>query len=146
MEDELLKERPYKEKIPQWIQEIADAHQTSSSGGKFIDGLRSDFFSHRIFVFTPEGDVIDLPVGASPIDFAYAIHSEIGDHMQGSLVNSKLVGLDTELRNGDIVEIIKKDTSHPTRKWLDFAKTSLAQRRIRAYLTTNDTAASSTRV
>lgn len=136
--EELIKERPHKEKIPHWIQEIADSHQPDSGSGEFIDGLRSDFFSHRIFVFTPEGDVVDLPVGASPIDFAYAIHSEIGDHMQGALVNSKLVGLDTELKNGDIVEIIKKNSSHPTQKWLDLAKTTLAQRRIRAYLTAHE--------
>ena len=132
----LLKERPHREKIPHWIQEIANAHQNGGLEGEFIDGLRSDFFSYRIFVFTPEGDVVDLPVGASPIDFAYAIHSEIGDHVAGALVNSKLVGLDTELKNGDIVEIVKKDSSHPTQKWLNIAKTSLAQRRIRAALQT----------
>ena len=140
-EETSIKERPDKEKIPQWIQEIAEAHQAESGSGKFMDGLRSDFFSYRIFVFTPEGDVVDLPVGASPIDFAYAIHSEIGDHTQSAMVNNKLVGLDTELKNGDIVEIIKKDSSHPTQKWLDFAKTSLAQRRIRAYLTAINEAA-----
>lgn len=135
-EELLLKERPHREKIPHWIQEIANAHQSGS--GEFIEGLRSDFFSYRIFVFTPEGDVVDLPVGASPIDFAYAIHSEIGDHVSGVRVNNKLVGLDTELKNGDIVEVIKKDSSHPTRKWLEFAKTSLAQRRIRASLSAKE--------
>jgi GTP pyrophosphokinase len=93
---------------------------------------------HRIFVFTPEGDVVDLPVGACPIDFAYAIHSEVGDHIAGSKVNNKLVGLDTELGNGDIVEIIKKESSHPTAKWLEIAKTSLAKRRIRTALQNED--------
>jgi GTP diphosphokinase / guanosine-3',5'-bis(diphosphate) 3'-diphosphatase len=78
--------------------------------------------------------VIDLPVGASPIDFAYAIHSDIGDFTSGAKVNNKLVGLETELRNGDIVEILTGKNNRPTRKWLDFAKTSMARRKIRAAL------------
>ncbi len=131
-------EQPHKEKIPKWIQEIGDAHASSAKEGAFLEGLRNDFFSYRIFVFTPEGDVVDLPVGATPIDFAYAIHSEIGDHVSGAKVNNKLAGLDTELHNGDIVEIIKKTASHPTQKWLEFAKTSLAQRRIRTALTSTE--------
>jgi GTP pyrophosphokinase len=138
-EEVLLKEHPHKEKIPHWIQEIAESQKQGEGSSEFIDGLRNDFFSYRIFVFTPEGDVVDLPVGASPIDFAYAIHSEIGDHTSSAKVNNKLVGLDSELRNGDIVEIIKKNSNHPTQKWLEFAKTSLAQRRIRAALASQGT-------
>lgn len=126
-----------KEKIPHWIQEIADAHKTGDESKEFFDKLKDDFFSHRIFVFTPEGDVVDLPVGASPIDFAYAIHSDIGDHTAGARLNKKLVGLDTELHNGDIVEIITKKQNKPTQKWLDYAKTSLARRKIRAALVKN---------
>lgn len=117
--------------VPVWIQEIADAHKESGSSGEFMSGLHQDFFTHRIFLFTPEGDVVDLPVGATPIDFAYAIHSDIGDHTSGAKVNSKLVTLDTELKNGDIIEIVTKKSNKPTRKWLEYAKTSLAQRRIR---------------
>ncbi len=130
----IIQERNHKEKIPHWIQEIADAHITNDGSKEFFDGLKDDFFSYRIFVFTPEGDVVDLPVGASPIDFAYAIHSDIGDHTSGAKVNNKLVGLNTELGNGDIVEIIKNKSNKPTQKWLDYAKTSLARRRIRAAL------------
>lgn len=131
---EILQEQ-HKERIPYWIQEIGHAHKAHAHNTKeFIEGLRDDFFSYRIFVFTPEGDVIDLPVGASPIDFAYAIHSDIGDHTSGAKVNNKLVGLDTELTNGDIVEIIKNKSNKPTRKWLEYAKTSLARRKIRASL------------
>jgi GTP diphosphokinase / guanosine-3',5'-bis(diphosphate) 3'-diphosphatase len=96
--------------------------------------MQKDFFSNRIFVFTPVGDVVDLPVGATPIDFAYAIHSEVGDHTSGAKVNRKLVQLDTELRNGDIVDIETRRSSHPTKKWLAFCKTSLARRKIRAAL------------
>ncbi len=130
----LMQERNHKEKIPHWIQEIADAHKTHDGSREFFDGLEHDFFSHRIFIFTPEGDVVDLPVGASPIDFAYAIHSDIGDHTSGAKVNNKLVGLDTELSNGDIVEIVKSKSNRPTQKWLDYAKTSMARRRIRTAL------------
>lgn len=122
--------------IPLWIKDIAENHQELSDGDSLVDTLRKDFFSHRIFVFTPHGDVIDLPIGASPIDFAYAVHTDIGNHMAGARVNNKLVQLDTELKNGDIVEIETKDSSKPTRKWLESAKTTLAQRHIRTTLNT----------
>lgn len=121
-----------KERVPMWIQEIAEAHKDAIDTDEFVAELRQDFFSHRIFIFTPDGDVVDLPIGASPIDFAYAIHSDIGNHAAGAKVNNKMVQFDTELRNGDIVEIITKPASKPTTKWLSFAKTSLAQRHIRA--------------
>jgi GTP pyrophosphokinase len=141
----VIQELPHKDKIPQWIQEIADAHKTHVGSREFFDeGLKDDFFSYRIFVFTPKGDVVDLPVGATPIDFAYAVHSDIGDHTSGAKVNNKLVGLDTQLNNGDIVEIITSKTNKPTQKWLDYTKTSLARRRIRAQLAqTKPTAKSS---
>ena len=127
----ILQEQNHKQRIPQWIQEIADVHKNGDEKNEFFGGLKDDFFSYRIFVFTPEGDVVDLPVGASPIDFAYAIHSDLGDHTAGAKVNNKLVGLDTRLVNGDIVEIIKNKTNKPTQKWLDYAKTSIARRKIR---------------
>lgn len=136
---EVLKKSDHRLRIPHWIQQIADEHKTNDSSREFFEGLKDDFFSHRIFVFTPEGDVVDLPVGASPIDFAYAIHSDIGDHTAGSKVNNKLVGLDTQLNNGDIVEIIMNKSNKPTRKWLDYAKTSLARRRIRGALLAQQT-------
>lgn len=128
----IIQEHNHKQKIPRWIQEIADTHKSGEDEREFFEGSHDDFFSYRIFVFTPEGDVIDLPVGASPIDFAYAIHSDIGAHTAGAKVNNKLVELNTELKNGDIVEIITGKNNKPTRKWLGYAKTSLARRRIRA--------------
>ncbi len=131
----VTKDAPHVAKIPRWISEIGEMYTSEkSSGAEFIEDMRSDFFKHRIFVFTPTGDVVDLPVGAGPIDFAYAIHSEVGNHTFGAKVNSKLVGLDTELKNGDIVEIETRKTSHPSRKWLDFVKTSLAKRHIKSAL------------
>ncbi len=125
----------HRDKIPRWISQIAQVHtQEKTSTAEFVEDMQKDFFSNRIFVFTPFGDVVDLPVGATPIDFAYAIHSEVGDHTSGAKVNRKLVQIDTELKNGDIVEIETRKSSHPTQKWLGFCKTSLARRRIRASL------------
>ena len=124
----------HKQRIPRWIQQIGDMYYESETTDEFVDDLRKDFFTNRIFVFTPHGDVVDLPVGATPIDFAYAIHSEIGDHISSTKVNQKLVQLDSELRNGDIVEIETRKNALPTQKWLETAKTSLAKRRIRSAL------------
>lgn len=100
----------------------------------YLERLKTDFFGDRVFIFTPVGDVIDLPQGATPIDFAYAIHSDIGDHTSGALVNRKMVSLDTPLGNGDIVEIITKKNAKPSKKWLEYAKTTLASRHIRSVL------------
>ena len=118
---------------PEWLAELKDAH-TEAESGEIVDGLKEDFFSHRMFVFTPNGDTIDLPVSSTPIDFAYEIHSGVGNHAHGAKVNGKLVSLQTPLKNGDIVEILQKDSAHPTAKWLDGARTSLAKRHIRTAL------------
>jgi (p)ppGpp synthase/HD superfamily hydrolase len=84
-----------------------------------------------MFVFTPKGDVIDLPVGATPVDFAYTIHSDIGDMMAGAKVNGKMSQLGEPLKNGDIVEIVTKKSAVPNKKWIEFAKTSSAKHHIR---------------
>lgn len=125
----------FKDKIPGWIKQIAEEQKSVPESKEFLEDLKSDFFNYRIFVFTPKGDVIDLPIGSSPIDFAYAIHSDIGNHISGVKVNGKFVSLDTKLKNGDIVEIETKQSSHPTRKWLDIAKTSVACRHIKNAIT-----------
>ena len=131
----ITKDTPHHEKIPRWINQIGEMYTSEkASGDEFMSDMRKDFFQNRIFVFTPNGDVVDLPTSASPIDFAYAIHSEVGDHIAGVKVNNKLVQLDTELKNGDIVQVETRKSSHPTQKWLTIAQTSLAKRRIRAYL------------
>lgn len=123
-----------KEDAPVWLSELVDAHASIAGSTEFVEGLKEDFFSHRVFVFTPKGDVVDLPIHSTPIDFAYAIHSDLGNHMQGAKVNGKLVSFDTALRNGQIVEIIRKDAAKPTAKWLEFAKTGMARRHIRSAL------------
>jgi len=115
---------------PDWLANLSE----QETDPDFDTTMRTDIFSHRVFVFTPTGDVVDLPVGASPIDFAYAIHSDIGDHTFGAKINGKLMPLDCILENGDIVEIQTKKTAHPSAKWLDSAKTTLARRHIRLTL------------
>jgi GTP pyrophosphokinase len=119
---------------PSWLAELADAHGVDDESAEFVEGLKRDFFSYRVFVFTPRGDVIDLPTQSTPVDFAYAIHSELGDHMAGVKVNGKLVSFDTKLRNGDIVDIIERPSAHPSTKWVDYARTSMARRHIRSAL------------
>ena len=121
-------------KAPPWLAELAEAHTDIAGSEEFVEGLKEDFFSHRVFVFTPKGDVIDLPFSSTPIDFAYAIHSDLGDHLQGVKVNGKMVSFETPLGNGDVVEIIRRDSAHPSPKWLDIVRTSLARRHIRAVL------------
>jgi GTP diphosphokinase / guanosine-3',5'-bis(diphosphate) 3'-diphosphatase len=120
--------------IPSWIKELVDYQSKKENKDNFEEEIKEDFFQQRIFVFTPKGDVIDLPIGSSPIDFAYAIHSEIGDHTNGVKVNGKLMALDKELKNGDIVEIITNKKSKPSQKWIDYAKTSVAKKHIKSAL------------
>ncbi|MDO8594142.1 MAG: HD domain-containing protein [bacterium] len=116
--------------VPAWLRQLGDL-DSAMGEQEFWEHLREDFFKNRIFIFTPKGDVVDLPAKATSLDFAYAIHSDIGDHVVGTKVNGKLVSIDTELANGDIVEILTKDGAHPTLKWVDMAKTSVAKKHIR---------------
>lgn len=132
-------------RMPSWLSELAEAHEEVAGSNEFVESLKEDFFSHRVFVFTPKGDVIDLPVDSTPIDFAYAIHSDLGDHVQGAKVNGKLVSFDTKLGNGEVVEIIRRDAAHPSPKWLEFVRTSLARRSIRTALGMNELAKPSRR-
>jgi GTP pyrophosphokinase len=117
-----------------WVKEVGKLQKAAESGD-YMQALRTDFFEDRVFTFTPQGDVVDLPINSTAIDFAYAIHSDIGDHVAGAKVNGKLVSLDTVLRYGDIVDIETKRSAKPSKKWLDYAKTTLAKRHIRQALT-----------
>jgi GTP pyrophosphokinase len=126
-------DKPGEQKVPSWVKELAGAHDNDESED-YMQSLKSDFFSHRVFVFTPKNDVIDLPLGATPIDFAYAIHTEVANKMAGAKVNGKMVALDSVLRNGDMVEILTKPSAKPSRKWLDVAKTTMAKKMIRSAL------------
>jgi len=120
-----------KKDIPEWIRELATYKESSKNKDQFQKELKSDFFNHRIFVFSPKGDVVDLPMDSTPIDFAYSIHSDIGDYMTGAKVNGKLVSLDTKINNGDIVLIMTSKSAKPSNKWLKMTRTSMAKRHIR---------------
>jgi len=120
-----------------WIDELKELKYSPEDPKSFIDHLKMDLFSYRIFIFTPKGDVIDLPDDSTPLDFAYAIHSDVGDHIFGSKVNGKMVPIFSKLKNGDIVEIITKKDSKPSSKWLDYVKTATAKKHIKSYLEKN---------
>lgn len=101
----------------------------------FIESLKLDLFPKDVYAFTPMGKVIQLPRGATPLDFAYAIHSEVGDTCTGAKINSRIVPLKTELQNGDVVEILTTSSSKPSRDWLNYVVTSKARNRIRHFIT-----------
>ena len=117
-----------------WIEDLKNLNYNPDEPKKFIENLKTDFFNDRIFIFTPKGDVVDLPEDSSPIDFAYAIHSDIGDRISGAKINSKMSQIFSKLKNGDIVEIIINKNSHPSDKWLEHIKTSVARKHIKSYL------------
>lgn len=121
----------------EWIEELRDLKNILDEPKKFLEHLKMDFFNDRIFIFTPKGDVVDLPEDSTPIDFAYTIHSDIGDHIFGAKINNKMSQIFSKLKNGDIVEIVKRETSHPSSKWLEYTKTSVAKKHIKAYLEKN---------
>ena len=117
-----------------WLrQQLADWQSDSRDSGEFLRAVTEDLFSDQVFVFTPKGDVIDLPAGATPIDFAYRIHSDVGNKTVGAKVNAKMVPLSYRFKNGDFVEIITRANSSPSRDWLALAKTSHARSKIKAY-------------
>ena len=119
------------EEAPRWMKDLTEAQQ-DLPGFKTLDqALKEDFFAERMFVFTPKGDVIDLPVGATAVDFAYAIHSSIGDHMAGVKINGRMASFDTPLENGNFIEILTKKSGTPNKKWINYAKTTNAKRHIR---------------
>lgn len=120
-----------------WMEELKDLNHIPDTPKKFMQDIKMDFFNDRIFIFTPKGDVIDLPEDASPIDFAYSIHSDIGNHIAGIKINGKMSQIFSKLKNGDIVEILTKKDSHPSSKWLDHTRTSIAKKHIRSYLEKN---------
>jgi len=120
-----------------WAKELAEIQKDVLGKLKDLDELKIDFFKTRIFVFTPQGDVIDLPEDATPVDFAYHIHTDVGNHCNGAKVNEQLVSLDTQLKSGDIVEIIMdKNRKGPSPDWLKSVKTQIAKNRIKAALKT----------
>lgn len=117
-----------------WIAKIRDWRNYIDNPKEFLNHLKLDLFKNRIFVFTPKGDVKDLPEGATPIDFAYAVHGDIGDHCTGAKVNEKMVALKYKLQNGDVCTIITNKHQKPTHDWLKYVQTIEAKRHIRSFL------------
>lgn len=116
-----------------WIQDLVKWQKGIKDNQQYLKSLTVDFFQNRIFVFTPKGDVIDLPEEATPVDFAYHVHSWIGDHCTGAKINNRMVSLDAKLKNGDVITIITdKNRPGPSRDWLKFTKTNAARSKIRA--------------
>jgi len=117
-----------------WVSQLADWQKKTTKTQEFLEGLKIDFFKNRIFIFTPKGDVIDLPEGATPVDFAYSLHTELGNHCSAAKVNGKITPLSQPLKNGDMLEIIIDKNKKPSRDWLESVKTNIAKARIKEWL------------
>ncbi len=118
-----------------WLRQLLDWQKESADPGDFLDSLRFDLHSAEVFVFTPKGDVMALPTESTPVDFAYAVHTEVGHRCIGARVNGRLVPLESTLDNGDVVEIFtsKAESAHPSRDWLQFVKSPRARNKIRQW-------------
>jgi GTP pyrophosphokinase len=117
-----------------WLRQLVNLQQELSDPREYVEALKVDVFSDEVFVFTPKGDVIDLPKGSIPIDFAYRIHTEVGNHCVGAKVNGKIVPLEYKLKNGDIVSVItNKANNGPSRDWLNIVASSETRNKIRSW-------------
>jgi GTP pyrophosphokinase len=126
-------DRDYDSKLA-WVRQLMEWQREVSDATEFVEGLKLDIFQDQVFVFTPKGEVKDLPAGATPLDFAYRIHTDVGHRCIGAKVNNRLVPLDYRLQNGDIVEIVTTKGAHgPSRDWLNIVRTGHAREKIRQW-------------
>jgi GTP pyrophosphokinase len=134
-------EDSYEQRV-NWLRRLMDWRQDVTDAQEFVDGMRTDVFQDRVYVFTPRGDIIDLPSGATPIDFAYHVHTEIGHRCRGAKVNGRLVTLEFQLKTGDMVEILTAKHGGPSRDWLNanlkLVNTQRARSKIRAWFKEQD--------
>jgi GTP pyrophosphokinase len=121
-----------------WLRQLLETQQDLKDPREFMDTIRVDLFPDEVYVFTPKGDVKALPEGSTPIDFAYAVHTKVGEHCVGAKVNGKLVPLRTPLKQGDIVEIVTSPNQHPSRDWLKIVKSTRARSKINQWLKTEE--------
>jgi len=122
------------EKQFEWLQQLLEWQQSLKDPTEFLETVRIDLFPNDVYVFTPRGEVKEFPKGSTPVDFAYAIHTEVGERCMGAMVNGKMVPLRYQLETGDIVDIITSPKQHPRKNWLDFVKTSKARTKIRQWI------------
>jgi GTP pyrophosphokinase len=131
-------DRAYDAKLA-WLRQLMDWQREVSDAREFVEGIKLDIFQDQVFVFTPKGDIKDMPAGATPLDFAYRIHTDVGHRTIGAKVNNRLVALDYRLKNGDIVEIVTTKAEHgPSRDWLNIVRTSHAKEKIRQWFKRKD--------
>ncbi len=121
-----------------WIQKLVEWHKEVKDPREFLETVKIDLYPEEVYAFTPKGEVKSFPKGASVLDFAYAIHTEVGHHCARARVNRQLVALKTKLRSGDVVEIVTSTSQHPNREWLTFVKTSHAKHKIRHWLNAHE--------
>jgi guanosine-3',5'-bis(diphosphate) 3'-pyrophosphohydrolase len=121
-----------------WLRQLLEWQRDLKDDAEFIESVKVDLFPNEVYVFTPKGAVKQFPIGATPIDFAYSIHSDVGSHCVGAKVNGKIVPLKYELRSGDTVEIMTSPNTKPSKDWLKFTKTSRAKTKIRQWFTTEE--------
>jgi GTP pyrophosphokinase len=117
-----------------WLRQLMEWQQDLKDPREFLETVKVDLFQDEVFVFTPKGDVKSLPLGSTPVDFAYTVHSEVGAHCVGAKVNGKIVPLRYKLKNGDSIEILTSPNARPNKDWLSFVKTSRAQAKIRSFI------------
>lgn len=122
------------------VREILEFKDETKDADEFMKSVKSDIFSDRVYVFTPKGEVYELPKGSVTLDFAYAIHTQVGSHAVGAKVNGKLVPLDYKLKNGDVIDIMTQSNAAPSRDWVDMVQTAKARNKIRRYFKTLDRA------
>ncbi len=131
-------DREYDAKLA-WLRQLMDWQHDVADAREFVEGIKLDVFQDQVFVFTPKGDIKDLPAGATPLDFAYRIHTDVGHRTIGAKVNNRLVPLDYRLRNGDIVEVVTTKAEHgPSRDWMNIVRTSHAREKIRQWFKRKD--------
>lgn len=123
-----------------WLKRLVEWQQEVKDSREFLDSLKLDLYPNEVYCFTPKGKVIDLPRGATPVDFAFAIHTKVGESCNGAKVNGRIVPLKYQLRNGDMVEVLTSPNSHPSRDWMNFVKTSRARSKVRHYLAESERA------
>jgi GTP pyrophosphokinase len=123
------------QKTHQWLQSLLELQEESGDAVEFLEHIKVDLFPDQVYVFTPKGKILNLPQGATCVDFAYAVHTEVGHHCIGGRVNGRLVPLESRLENGDVVDVLtsKSENAGPSRDWMAFVKSPRAKNKIRQW-------------